>query len=242
MTLNASNARIWYRYTFTLDDGTTRTFEVNLDPDTLNVIPAENQTIPGWARLDFIGCDHCPLPPGTTHCPIAVNLGPIVEAFRDVPSSRTAEITVETAERKYQKEGSVQDALFPLLGIYMSASGCPSMEMLKPMVRHHLPFASLDETTYRVFAMYVSAQYLRMQNGLAPDWELKGLSEIYDRVNEVNQSFCHRLAKAVNEDALINAVVILDALGTLVKMPDPQGGEKLRKMFAMYLSDASSPK
>ena len=241
MTLDAPNARIWYRYTFTLEDGRTRTFEVNLDPDTLNVIPPENQTIPGWASLDFVSCDHCPLPPGATYCPIAVNLGPIVEAFRDVPSFETAEIMVETAERKYEKKGSVQDALFPLLGIYMSASGCPSMEKLKPMVRHHLPFASLDETTYRVFAMYVSAQYLRMQNGLEPDWELKGLSEIYDRVNEVNQGFCERLAKAVNEDAVINAVVILDALGTLVKMPDPQGGEKLRKMFAAYLSDASSP-
>jgi len=235
MSSNGSKEPIWYRYTFTLDDGHTRTFEVNLDPDTLNIIPAENQTIPGWARLDFVKCDQCLLPPGTTHCPIAVNIGPIVDAFRDVLSFRTAEVTVETAHRKYHKKGSVQDALFPLLGIYMSASGCPSMEKLKPMVRYHLPFASTDETIYRVFAMYVSAQYLRMQNGLEPDWDLKGLSEIYSRVNEVNQSFCERLTKAANEDALINAVVILDAFGTLMKMPDLQGGEKFRKMFAPYL-------
>ena len=227
---------IWYRYTFTLDDGRTRSFEVHLDPDTLNIIRPENQPVPAWARLDYASCGHCALPPGTEHCPIAANIGPLVEAFSDVLSFRTADVTVETAERKYQKTGPAQDALFPLLGIYMSASGCPSMEKLKPMVRHHLPFASVDETIYRVLSMYVTAQYLRMQSGLEPDWQLTGLGEIYDQINQVNHEFCQRLAKAATEDALVNALVILDAFGTLVKMPNPRGNEKLRKMFATYLS------
>jgi hypothetical protein len=43
------------------------------------------------------------------------------------------------------------------------------------------------------------------------------------------------LAKAATEDALVNALVILDAFGTLVKIPNPRGNEKLRKMFATYL-------
>ena len=226
---------IWYRYTFTFDDGRTRSFEVHLDPDTLNIIPPENQTPPPWARLDFASCTHCALPEGTVFCPIAANIGPIVDVFSDVLSFRTADVTVETAERKYQKTGPVQDALFPLLGIYMSASGCPTMEKLKPMVRHHLPFASVDETIYRVLSMYVTAQYLRMQNGLEPDWQLSGLSDTYDQINQVNHEFCQRLAKAAKEDALVNALVILDAFGTLVKIPNPRGNEKLRKMFATYL-------
>lgn len=226
---------VWYRYTFTLDNGRTRAFEVSLDPDTLNIIVSNDQPKPTWARMDFAPCEHCTLPPGTEYCPIASNIGPIVDEFRDVLSCRTAEVTVETRERTYHKKGSVQEALFPLLGIYMSASGCPSMDKLKPMVRHHLPFASIEETIYRVITMYVTAQYLRMQSGLPPDWELKGISEIYDHVNKVNQAFCRRLTKAANEDALVNAVVILDAFGSLVKMPTPQAADRLRKIFAPFL-------
>ena len=238
-----TSAPIWYRYIFTLDNGRTRTFEVQLDPDTLHIIAPKDQAPPtAWARLDYAGCEHCPLPPGAQYCPIAVNIGALVDEFRDVLSCRTAEVVVETAERRYYKKGSVQEALFPLLGIYMSASGCPSMEKLKPMVRHHLPFATIEETIYRVITMYVTAQYLRMQSGLTPDWELKGISEIYDRVNQVNRAFCQRLTKAVEEDALVNSVVILDAFGSLVKMPTPQGAERLRTVFAPYLTDGPEKK
>ena len=235
MATKPRSTPIWYRYTFTFDDGRTRSFEVNLNPDTLTIIPPANQIPPPWARLDFASCDHCPLPEGSVYCPIASNIGPIVDEFSDVLSFRTADVTVETAERKYQKTGPVQDALFPLLGIYMSASGCPSMEKLKPMVRFHLPFASVEETIYRVLSMYVTAQYLRTQKGLEPDWQLKGLSEIYGHINHVNHEFCQRLAKAATEDALLNALVILDAFGILVKMPNPRGNERLRKMFGPYL-------
>ena len=191
--------------------------------------------MPQWARMDYASCEHCPLKPGTEYCPIAVNFAPVVDEFRDVLSVKTATVEVETAERKYFKKTSVQEALFPLLGIYMSASGCPSMEKLKPMVRYHLPFATIDETIYRVITMYVTAQYMRMQSGMEPDWELKGITEMYDQVNRVNQAFCRRLTKAANEDALVNAVVILDAFGSLVKMPTAQGAERLRKLFAPFL-------
>jgi hypothetical protein len=226
---------IWYRYTFTLDDGRTRSFLVTLDPDTLNIIPPPDQVVPAWARLDYASCEHCALPPGSQYCPIAANIGPIVDVFSDILSFRTVEATVESTQREYHKKGSAQDALFPLLGIYMSASGCPSMEKLKPMVRHHLPFATLDETMYRVLSMYVTAQYLRMQEGLEPDWELKGLKELFDHVNQVNVAFSRRLVKAASEDALVNALVILDAFGMLLKFPNPRGSEKLRKMFEPYL-------
>jgi hypothetical protein len=88
------------------------------------------------------------------------------------------------------------------------------MEKLKPMVRYHLPFATHEETTYRAISMYLFSQYFLSKRGSQPDWELKDLVRIYDDVRKVNEYFCQRLAKIrlQNEDANINAMVILDCL------------------------------
>lgn len=231
---------IWFRYRFTLDNGRQSTFEVHLDPETMTIIRQPSPTPPpDWTALAYSPCDHCPLPAEARHCPIAVNFSDVVKEFTDVLSFRNAEVVVETHERRYAKSGSLQDLLFPLLGIYMSGSGCPSMEKFKPLLKHHLPFATSEETIYRVITMYVTAQYMRMQNGLEPDWELKGLEELYNQVNQVNQDFCRRLNKAVKEDSVVNSVVILDILGSMVKKPSKKANEELRSIFSPYLKTPS---
>lgn len=233
---------IWFRYTFTLDNGRRRVFEVKLDPQTLMIAPPpQTPEPPAWTRLDYAACEHCALPPGSRYCPIAVNIAGVVEEFSDVVSCRNAEVLVETAERSFYKKGSAQEMLFPLIGIYMAASGCPTMEKLRPLTRHHLPFASVDETIYRVITMYVTAQYLRMQQGQEPDWELRGITELYDQINKVNVGFCQRLGKAVKQDVVLNSVVILDAFGSLVKTPSKKGVAALRRIFEPYLKEAAKP-
>lgn len=232
----AEQEPLWFKYTFTLENGQQRSFEVTLDPRTLEIIrKPDAKAPPDWTRLDFSPCSHCPLHPSVTHCPTAVALAEVVDVFRDVVSCKKAEVIVESHERNFYKKGTVQEALFPLLGIYMTASGCPSMEKLKPLLRFHLPFASVDETIYRVLTMYVMAQYLRMQDGLEPDWELGGIGQLYDHINKVNVAFCQRLTKAASEDALVNSVVILDMVGSMVKTPTPQSVEKIRRLFEPFL-------
>ncbi len=66
------------------------------------------------------------------------------------------------------------------MGIYMVTSGCPVMGKLKPMVKFHLPFASGEETSYRMVTMYLLAQFFKYKNGKEPDWDLKNLVKIYD--------------------------------------------------------------
>ena len=229
---------VWIRYTFTLEDGRRRVFELNLNPQTMQLQRPLDMQIgpsPEWTQLSYSPCDHCALPPGTTHCPIAVNLAPVVDALRDVVAGRTAEVLVETTARRYSKSGPAQELLFPLLSIYMSASGCPSMEKLKPLLYFHLPFTTLDEQIYRVLTMYVMAQYMRMQRGLEPDWELAGMAKMYDHINKVNVRFCQRLTKAFGEDALVNSLVILDMVSSLVKSPSKANVQKIQEMFDSYL-------
>ncbi len=230
---------IWFKYQFTLENGRQSVFEVHLDPKTLTIIRAPDQPPPPeWTTLAYTPCEHCVLPAEARHCPIAVNLSSVVEEFDQVLSFGKAKVVIDTKQRRFEKEGPVQDLLFPLLGIYMSGSGCPSMERFQPLLRSHLPFANSEETIYRVITMYVTAQYVRMQNGLEPDWELAGLSAMYDHVNEVNKSFCRRLSKAVNEDAMVNAVVILDALGYMVKRTAKTSNrDLLARIFAPYLKN-----
>jgi len=145
-----------------------------------------------------------------------VNLAAVVETFKDAVSFESTTVKVETAERVYEKRTTLQKGLSSIIGIYMVTSDCPVMDPLRPMVRFHLPFASVDETIYRAVAMYLVAQYFRMRNGKTPDWELARLADIYRDVATVNAGMIDRLRHASTEDASVNALAILSTQGGMV--------------------------
>ncbi|MBI4238621.1 MAG: hypothetical protein HY696_09445 [Deltaproteobacteria bacterium] len=202
---------ITYRYRFHFDQGRRLEFPVVLDRQTLQVqLPARTQ-LPAWTRLDCHQCPHCPLRPETTpHCPAAVSLIDVFEAFQRVISFETVAVEVVSQGREYRAKVSVQKALSSLVGLHMATSGCPVMAKLRPMAGFHLPFASTAETEYRALSTYLLAQYLVAQHGGTPDWGLQGLVQLYDDVRIVNRSFCERLTTMVVEDANLNAVVNLN--------------------------------
>ena len=78
------------------------------------------------------------------------------------------------------------------------------------MVQMHLPFSSLEETTYRAVSMYWLAQFFLKQRGKEPDWSLEGLAKIYEEVVTVNRSFHLRISEVTVADAGLNALVQLD--------------------------------
>lgn len=225
-----------YLYTFSFPNGTKRKFEVKLDPETLEIVGKSKSKPPEWASMEFVPCDGCfPNPNEHKYCPIAVNIADLIKTFREISSTEQALVTVETPERTTSKVCAVQSGLYSLLGIYMVASGCPVMEKLKPMVRFHLPFASIQETVYRVFSMYLTAQYYRSKKGLKPDWTLRGLSELYREINEVNIRLSRRITKASEQDAAINALVSLDVFTHFLQRPLPELMESLEPIFQPYL-------
>ncbi len=207
-----------FAYTFRLPDGTRRDFEVRLDADTLTSLPAAGAPKPAWAKLDYFQCANCPLGSDVEYCPVALNLAAVVETFRDAVSFENTTVKVETAERVHEKTTTLQKGLSSIIGIYMVTSNCPVMDPLRPMVRFHLPFASVDETIYRAVAMYLVAQYFRMRRGKAPDWTLEHLADIYREVAKVNAGMTARLRHASTEDANVNALTILSTQGDMVPM------------------------
>ncbi len=144
-------------------------------------------------------------------------------------------VVVIVEERTYSKETTVQMGLSPLLGIIMTTSGCPIMEQLKPMVRFHLPFASLEETIFRMVSMYLVAQYLRKQAGRSAEWDLDGLTRIYAQIAQVNKDFVDRLLGAAKNDVNVNALVNLDAFAKMVPLAADSMLAKITPYFSALL-------
>ena len=214
-------------------------FEILLSADKLTYQTISNTEKPAWADLNFHMCEGCKLADkGIRHCPVAVNLQDIVSTFKSDVSYDVIDLSIETAERTYSKEQiSMQSGLSSILGIIMVTSGCPTLDYLRPMVGTHLPFASIDESIYRAMSMYLLAQFTRAKNGLEPDWTLKGLSKIYAEIDNINISIVKRLRAATEEDASLNAVVILDSFAKLVPMSIDGSFGGMEDLFWPYLQD-----
>jgi hypothetical protein len=227
---------IKFLYTFEIQNTKSSVFDIQLERETLNLIADEREDLPDWTKLKFQQCSICPLKKRQhKHCPIARNLVGIVEKFADLLSHEKAGVTVETEERTYQKDTTVHAGLSSMLGIVMTTSGCPVLEPLKPMVRFHLPFASIEETIFRMTSMYLLAQYLRKQEGLSHDWDLNVLAQIYSDVSKVNKDFSQRLAQAAEKDANVNALVELDVFASMVQLLAEDAISELKPYYSAYL-------
>jgi len=230
----ATTQILTYRYKFQFDDGTEKLFEVLLDGQTLQVIQHIPDHLAEWTKLTYQQCKNCPLK-DVVYCPVAAHIAPLINEFKFSNSYEKTWVVVETPERTYAHETTVQNGLSAILGIYMVTSGCPLLDYLRPMVRFHLPFATADETVFRAVSMYLIAQYFRERKGLKPNWQLDGLMEIYKDIGTVNKGMWDRLSKASTYDANVNALIVLSAFGDALRFSLKKDLEGLSWLFSKYL-------
>ncbi|NJK60781.1 MAG: hypothetical protein HC918_11785 [Oscillatoriales cyanobacterium SM2_1_8] len=170
-----------------------------------------------WTRLTFHQCPNCPLHEDAfPHCPAALDLREVADSFADIISYTRVQVSVKTPEREYRKNCDAQTALLSLKGLLLATSACPILANFRGMARHHLPFASLEETIFRTTSAYLLRQYFLHQDGQPVDWSLKGLEQLYEEVTEVNFSLKQRVDAASREDANINAISALFAISSFV--------------------------
>jgi len=226
--------KINYRYKFILGNGVEREFNIQLDGLTLNLIKTDKIFVyPTWTELKNFKCPNCTLDEKTSkYCPIAVNIIELVDFFKESISYEEADVIVNSDAREYRKHTTLQKGVSALIGIYMVTSGCPVMEKLKPMVRYHLPFATMEETSYRVISMYLLAQYFLYKRGKEVDLELKKLARIYDDVQVVNRNICAKLRELEIEDAILNALINLDCFASSVSLASYE--EMLKKIEYVF--------
>jgi len=210
---------IGIRYHFETKDGTNAFFNVELDPETLISSPPTGE-LPDWTLLEFRKCPECTLSADQhRHCPVAAHLPRLVETFNHLVSHDRALVQVETAERSYAQELSIQAGMGALMGLIMATSGCPITSFFRPMARFHLPFATQDETIFRAASAYLLADYFwTLENGEEPDRHLSGLKEVYAQVHALNAAFFTRLKVAARTDASLNALVHLDMFALMLPM------------------------
>lgn len=213
-----------YKYIIKFEGGEEKIIDIALDPATLNLPAKKEGDFPEWALLDYGKCSVCPFDcAAQKYCPVALNLAEVTRMFSDKASTMLVDVRVVTRQREFFKRTSLQSALSSITGIYMVTSGCPVMEILKPMVRHHLPFASLNETVYKSVSSYLLQQYFRKKNGLEPDWELTKLIKAYEDIEILNRNIVDRIRRASEKDANYNALIILDVFAKMVPFTIDQG-------------------
>lgn len=224
-------------YRFRMKDGRRRDFTVRLKRPRLDLETTPRTEFPEWTALEFHKCPNCPLKPETSpRCPVGVSLIDLVDLFKDCLSTDVSEMSIVSEDREYRKTIGIQFGISSLMGLYMATSGCPVIDKLRPMVLTHLPFSSLEETTYRSLSMYLVAQYLRHRRGEKADWDLKDLMSSYDAVNAVNRAFIQRLHSVAPKDANANALVNLDCLPGYARFSlNKNYFDKLEGVFFPYL-------
>lgn len=210
--------------------------EFRLDAETLEVLDPPDDAPPEWARLAFHQCELCPLSAACVeHCPVAVEFADVAASCGGLDSFEPVVLEVVTEERRVLVDTTAQRALGSMLGLLMACSGCPVTTPFRPMARFHLPMATEAETIYRATSMYLLAQYFHRKRGGSFDADLDGLRALYGRVRLVNQGIAARLRAAVENDAAVGGVVILDMYAEAVPQVVDESLEEMEGLFAPFM-------
>jgi len=223
---------LFFKYFFMFADGQKLSISIKLDENSLKYQPERDIKPSSWTKLDHHKCLNCPLDSSEhTECPLALNLSAAVPQFSGIHSFDNVHVMVETYDRTFSKNTSTQNALSAMLGILMVTSDCPNMESLKPMVRFHLPFATVEETVFRSVSTYLLRQYFEYKKGKQADWDLNFLKDNYKKIQIVNQGMAKRMRSVVDKDANVNALVVLDIFAKELPFSIEQSLQNLEYLF-----------
>lgn len=205
------NEHIVYKYLIRFNNGKQKVFEFKLNKKTLNLEAEPESNLPDWVERKKFGCTEqgCKLA-SDDKCPIAIVVNRLMNNFRGIYSTEEVYIEFTSIERKSIKTTSIQTAVGSISGILMAASGCPILGKLKPLLRFHLPFASLEETEYRIFSMFILGQFLAVRKGLITKIDLAELKKLYESIQNINRVAAKKIQEVESADATINGLVILD--------------------------------
>ncbi|MDW8056324.1 MAG: hypothetical protein RMJ13_06425 [Elusimicrobiota bacterium] len=210
---------IQFKYNFVFSQDKKLEFILNFDNKTFELLTTDEPPYPHWTELNYHRCPNCTLTEEQSkYCPTAVNLSQLIKTFSTFVSYETVKLIVETPQRTYIKDTTLQKALGSLIGIYMATSNCPILSKLRPLVRFHLPVATSEETLFRVISIYLINQYILYKKGKEPDWELNKLKNLYEDIKIVNKTFCTRISTIVEKDAPLNAVIVLNCFAEWIHL------------------------
>lgn len=225
------------QYAFKLNQQRSAIIDLQLDPQTLELLNRPDEKLPFWTQLDFHQCPHCPLDP-LKHavCPVAATLVDIVDRFENVMSYDELDLEVTTTVRHVFQRTTAQRAISSLLGILFPASGCLHTAFFRPMLRFHLPLATEEETVFRASSMFLLAQYYLKEKKTAGFLNFDGLKQIYENMNIVNMNVAERLRNASCTESSVNAIVLLDVFAHTMPLLIEEQLDEIRHLFTPYFT------
>ncbi len=208
---------MYIEYTFKMDDGKVLHYHVDFERPRDKLL--DPNSYPNWTQMDFHQCPNCPLSSSEySHCPVAIDAHEIVSGFNEVLSCKAADIHVKTPEREYRKYTDAQTGLRALIGYVMASSECPTLSTMRGMAYYHLPFASLDETVFRITSSYLLNQYYHYKKGSAPDLEFEGLKQRFEEIQILNSSFLERIRAGCEADSNLNVLATLFTISSMLSL------------------------
>jgi len=224
-----------YSYQFNFPDKASIDIKLDINPVTMVLKNPRVIDFPAWTALNFQQCSNCPLSVNESpHCPVAKNLVPLLALSSSLVSYDAVNVAIHTSERLIITDTTVQRAVSSLLGLIMATSPCPHTEFFKPMARFHLPLASDEETIYRTTSMYMLAQYFKANDKTKYELDFSGLINIYANLKIINRALAKRLRAATQEDASVNAIILLDLLSQAVTWSIEDKLEELASLFTRF--------
>lgn len=227
--MDGNTKQITYR--FTLDDGSAIEYSVVISdrPPPLAAVESDAPE-PAWTHLAFHQCADCRFA-ASDRCPVAQRLVEPLALLGRLSSFTVADIAVATPERNYHRHTDVQTGVSGLFGLIMATSGCPTMEPFRTMAWYHLPFATPEETFFRLAAVRLLSYHF---SGKAVDSAslIEDIGHLYAQVQKVNEGMIDRLRAAVaaQADAPYNAIVMLDSVGRLLPITAEEQLAELRQL------------
>lgn len=217
-------------YQFALDSGETHAFDI-----TIHKHPHPDQTppdAPEWTKLDFHRCEGCTYAQ-SAYCPVALALVDPAATIGQEVSHQPAHITVTTPERTYSKHTDVQEGFGSMLGLLMATSGCPTTAFLRPAAWFHMPFATFEETLFRISGMWMLRQYFAQNTTSNLPEIMESMMHPYTDLNLVNKGIFTRLkaASITTKDAPFNAVTILSSFAMMIPFSIETALEDIEDMF-----------
>ena len=232
MTNQTSKPTLTYRIMFDHKKHLKYVFDTN--EDGINFIKPVNQATEKWMKLEHNQCSNCPLDLATNKlCPVAENLSVLMYDWQNIVSFDEVKLEVDSKQRKITATTTAQKTLSSLLGLIIATSDCPHTQFFRPMAQFHLPLANAEETTFRAISTHLMTQFFRQQDGQKVNFDLEGLTKIYNEMHTVNIYLKKRLESAVENDATLNAVVLLDIIAITLPNYLEDELEKLKSFFSI---------
>jgi hypothetical protein len=206
-------------YKLSFDDGTEEVFDIAIDQQNSSLyLPKTYQPESKWVRLDYYKCENCPLS-SIDHpvCPLAYSISYYFFKNNHKISFDVVDVEVETSQRTYLKNTTLQQAYSSILGVISALSGCPKTKFLKTMAMFHLPFSNPAESLARTIGFFLLNEYYQCKkSNTSRALSLDALIEYYDELQKVNLCFTQRVRNGIKSEPAINAVILLDILAKMI--------------------------